>query len=489
MRLRLPFEGSYEISTAYGVILHDAEGKPYQHLAIDWACPEGTEVLAAHAGVMRYEHTDLGGRVARVTGDHCYTRYCHLLAYRVVDGQDVNAGDVIALSGNTGTTTTGPHLHFEARWPDSEPFNPMEYMGGSMSKIALHFQGMTSWAASVVAQYWQFPRWVKVMNPPVPDAFPGTYVLGRAFVHTDNNNWEQACVAKGAAGGVEYFEFMLPYYAARRGIVTAWEAVNEPILQSIQQATNYRDFLDSWALKMHGVGLRCCGGSISVGNPAVMKYNANNDVLRIIAPALSRCDYWSYHGYWQRPYDPADDWWAHRYRLIVSDCAAMGITLPPLIISECGADIGGGHNDGWRVQYGGDWPKFFTDIKHYSAELDKDTYVEAATFFTSGPNDDWDMFEHDQLNAIAMGQFVTGDVVIPPVPVDDILAWAESIVIPFNPEAALFKYIVAQFWVPQSQEMAYTDGTPVMWGWHPNNTRTLCAWQGGQVIEITTVPN
>jgi hypothetical protein len=454
------------------------------HMAIDIACSDGTPVYACMGGKLTHESTIGGGTVARITAETTVSRYCHLSAYVVGDGVQVQAGDPIALSGNTGTLTTGPHLHWSYSI-SGVAVDPLLYVGGSMSKISLHFQNMTSWAGPVVAQYWGFPRWVKVMNPPVPDAFPGTYVLGRIFERPDNNTWEGQMVAKGSTGGVEYFNALLPYYDARRGIVTAWEGPNEPALQTVQQANNYRDFLDAWALQMHAVGLKVCGGSIAVGNPKLACFDANNDVLRIIAPALSRCDYWSYHGYWQRPYDPKDDWWAHRYRLIVSECAAMGFTLPPLIISECGADIGGGHNDGWRCQYNGDWNAFFADIKRYSSELDKDNYVVAATFFTSGPNDDWDMFEHDQANAIAMGQYVVGDV---PVPVDDLLVWAETIVIPFNPNAALFQYIISKFWTPQSQEMSH-DGIPYMWGWHPNNTRTLCAWQGGQVIEIITKPN
>ena len=42
-------------------------------------------------------------------------------------GQKVIAGDAIAIVGNSGELTTGPHLHFEL-WHDRVPMDPIEYI-------------------------------------------------------------------------------------------------------------------------------------------------------------------------------------------------------------------------------------------------------------------------------------------------------------------------------------------------------------------------
>ncbi len=64
-----------------------------------------------------------------VTLDHgaCTVSYCHLSKPLVGKGWQVRAGDVVAISGNSGARTTGPHLHITCRYADGKRqyFNPL----------------------------------------------------------------------------------------------------------------------------------------------------------------------------------------------------------------------------------------------------------------------------------------------------------------------------------------------------------------------------
>ena len=53
-----------------------------------------------------------------------YKHNAYLLKH---DGNVINAGDPIAIVGESGELTTGPHLHFEL-WYNGTPVNPLDYM-------------------------------------------------------------------------------------------------------------------------------------------------------------------------------------------------------------------------------------------------------------------------------------------------------------------------------------------------------------------------
>ena len=83
--------------------------------AVDFPLPEGTPVLAARAGrVMQVVDSRQQGSLLRILhSDGSMALYAHLQAgsANVRPGQNVAAGQAIALSGNTGHSS-GPHLHF-----------------------------------------------------------------------------------------------------------------------------------------------------------------------------------------------------------------------------------------------------------------------------------------------------------------------------------------------------------------------------------------
>jgi murein DD-endopeptidase MepM/ murein hydrolase activator NlpD len=59
--------------------------------------------------------------------NNLFSVYKHNSALLRKEGNYVKAGEVIAIIGNSGETSTGPHLHFEL-WHNGKAINPLDYM-------------------------------------------------------------------------------------------------------------------------------------------------------------------------------------------------------------------------------------------------------------------------------------------------------------------------------------------------------------------------
>ncbi|MEM9931511.1 MAG: M23 family metallopeptidase, partial [Bacteroidota bacterium] len=85
------------------------------HLGVDILAPQNTPIKAVRDGVVfMSEYTGSNGNVIGLQHDNnLVTFYKHNSQLLKKVGDRVKAGEAIAIIGNTGTLTSGPHLHFE----------------------------------------------------------------------------------------------------------------------------------------------------------------------------------------------------------------------------------------------------------------------------------------------------------------------------------------------------------------------------------------
>ena len=100
-----------------------------KHFGTDIAVPINSPVKSIAKGtVVLAEWTVQTGYVIVIENAYGLTSvYKHNDSGLISQGDLVESGQVIALSGNTGELTTGPHLHFEL-WREGIPVNPENYV-------------------------------------------------------------------------------------------------------------------------------------------------------------------------------------------------------------------------------------------------------------------------------------------------------------------------------------------------------------------------
>lgn len=127
--LSWPVAPGTRVSSPFGWRNHPTLGSGKFHTGVDLAVPEGTPVKAVAGGVVRRASEDaVNGRVVIVDhGRGVTTAYCHNSFVRVVTGQRISAGEVLADSGNTGRST-GPHVHYQLELAH-KPMDPFAFRG------------------------------------------------------------------------------------------------------------------------------------------------------------------------------------------------------------------------------------------------------------------------------------------------------------------------------------------------------------------------
>lgn len=109
-------------------IISEHQNIEKHHFGIDISLEENSPVKATAEGIVVFaEWTLETGYVLILKHDfNLMSIYKHNLTLLKRQGDHVKRGEVIALTGNTGEYTTGPHLHFEL-WEDGQALDPEDF--------------------------------------------------------------------------------------------------------------------------------------------------------------------------------------------------------------------------------------------------------------------------------------------------------------------------------------------------------------------------
>ena len=95
------------------------------HYGVDIAAPKDASIKAIDDGtVVLAAYTAETGYIIQVQHDNdLVSIYKHNSSLLKQEGDKVRAGEAVAIIGETGEYSTGPHLHFEM-WRNGVPLNP-----------------------------------------------------------------------------------------------------------------------------------------------------------------------------------------------------------------------------------------------------------------------------------------------------------------------------------------------------------------------------
>lgn len=100
-----------------------------RHYGVDIVAPKDEPIKATMDGMVVFSGwtVETGNVIAIQHRNNLLSIYKHNSALLKQEGETAKAGDVVAIIGNTGELTSGPHLHFEI-WHNGLPIDPAAYL-------------------------------------------------------------------------------------------------------------------------------------------------------------------------------------------------------------------------------------------------------------------------------------------------------------------------------------------------------------------------
>lgn len=200
------------------------------HLGTDVICPTGTMVFAPCDGVItNFIGTEGGITIHLKTPTHLI-RFLHLS--RILKTGAVKEGEVIALSGNTGSVTTAPHLHTDIskgaldlyntkNFIDPEIFyKPMNTFKLALINLDVTDPLLATLPAEIVKEVGilsggKFPIEIKIINYPRSDALLNLDITAQPTAGGLTRPYLKECIDKSGVTGYQ-----------TTGVLFHWDGIN-----------------------------------------------------------------------------------------------------------------------------------------------------------------------------------------------------------------------------------------------------------------------
>lgn len=124
----VPKKATVVLASGFGIRIHPIYKVRKMHSGMDFAAPIGTPIYATADGIVDNVEVSFTGYGKKVEINHGFgyrTRYAHMHAFAVRNGQHVKRGELIGFVGDTGLSTA-PHLHYEV-FINGAQVNPVHY--------------------------------------------------------------------------------------------------------------------------------------------------------------------------------------------------------------------------------------------------------------------------------------------------------------------------------------------------------------------------